>query len=75
MRRAGLTKKRYKGLDQATKFVSPTLTYNYGRDYTLKADDRVSILTLRGRIIVPCKGYERHAALIQKTAKIGAAVA
>ena len=29
-RQAGLTKKRYKGLDQAPKYVSPTLTYNYG---------------------------------------------
>ncbi len=73
MRRAGLTKKRYKGLDQAPKFVSPTLTYNYGHDYTLKADCRVSILTLRGRIIVPYTGYERHVALMQKGAKIGAA--
>lgn len=28
-RSAGRTKKRYKGLDQAPKYVSPTLTYNY----------------------------------------------
>src|SRR6266699_7282289 len=27
MRTAGITKKRYKGLDQAPKYVSPTLTY------------------------------------------------
>src|SRR5438445_10545984 len=26
-RKAGVTKKRYKGLDRALKFVSPTLTY------------------------------------------------
>src|SRR6266446_1727724 len=37
-RKAGITKKRYKGLDQAPKYVSPTLTYNYQRDYSLKAD-------------------------------------
>src|SRR4051794_21723667 len=28
-RKAGLTKKRYKGLDQAPKYASPTLTYQY----------------------------------------------
>ncbi len=35
-RKAGLTKKRYKGLDQAPHDVSPTLTYNFHRDYSLK---------------------------------------
>ena len=73
MRRAGLTKKRYKGLDQAPKFVSPTLTYNLHRDFTLKEDGRVSILSLSGRVIVPYTGYEQHATLMQKGAKIGAA--
>jgi hypothetical protein len=29
-RQSGHTKKRYKGLDQAPKFVSPTLTYHLG---------------------------------------------
>lgn len=28
-RKAGYTKKRYKGLDKAPKFISPTLTYQY----------------------------------------------
>ena len=37
-RKAGSTKKRYKGLDQAPKFLSPTLTYNYQRDYSFKTD-------------------------------------
>src|SRR5260221_14159248 len=32
-RTAGHTKKRYKGLDQPPKYVSPTLTYNYHRDF------------------------------------------
>jgi predicted transposase len=31
-RKAGITKKRYKGLDQPPKFVSPTLTYQLGHD-------------------------------------------
>src|SRR5260370_38814812 len=32
-RSSGRTKKRYRGLDQAPKFVSPTLTYQHGKDY------------------------------------------
>src|SRR6266480_6450895 len=35
LRKTGFTKKRYKGLDQAPKYVSPTLTYNFHRDYSL----------------------------------------
>jgi putative transposase len=31
-RAAGKTKTRYRGLDQAPKYVSPTLTYTYQRD-------------------------------------------
>jgi putative transposase len=52
-RRKGYTKKRYKGLDKPPHYVSPTLTYNYHRDYSLKEGQQVSILTLAGRIIVP----------------------
>src|SRR3989440_605354 len=52
-RKAGLTKKRYKGLAQAPKYVSPTLTYNYGYDYSFKRNQQVSVLTLLGRVIVP----------------------
>jgi predicted transposase len=32
-RRLGRTKRRYKGLDKAPHYVSPTLSYNLGRDY------------------------------------------
>src|SRR5260370_5149201 len=32
-RRAGRTKKRYRGLDQPPNYVSPTVTYNRNRDY------------------------------------------
>src|SRR5437660_12444044 len=70
---AGLTKKRYKGLDNPPKYVSPTLTYNYHRDYSLKPDNQVSVLTLDGRVIVPYTGYSEHVALIQTRAQIGAA--
>jgi IS605 OrfB family transposase len=70
---AGHTKKRYRGLDQAPKYISPTLTYQLGRDYGFKTGQQVSVLTLEGRVIVPYTGYERHVALIQQRARIGAA--
>jgi len=72
-RKAGHTKKRYKGLDQPPKYVSPTLTYNNQRDYSLKAGNQVSILTLDGRIIVSYAGYNEHVALLHQGASIGAA--
>jgi putative transposase len=71
-RKSGRTKKRYKGLDQAPKYVSPTLTYQYKRDYSFKTDQRVSVLTLEGRVIVPYTGYDKHIALIKSDAEIGA---
>jgi putative transposase len=72
-RKAGHTRKRYKGLDQPPKYVSPTLTYNYHRDYSLKPGQQVSILTLNGRVIVSYTGYDQHVALLQGGASIGAA--
>jgi putative transposase len=72
-RNAGHTKKRYQGLDQPPKYVSPTLTYNYHRDFSLKAEQRVSILTLAGRVIRPYTGYTRHMALMRQGAQIAAA--
>ncbi len=72
-RKAGRTKKRYKGLDKAPKYVSPTLTYNYHRDYSLKPDKQVSLLTLDGRVILSYTGKDSHVALIQQGAHIGAA--
>ena len=72
-RSAGHTKKRYKGLDSPPKYVSPTLTYNYQRDYSLKPDNQVSILTLQGRILVAYTGKSSHVALLHQDAAIGAA--
>jgi IS605 OrfB family transposase len=72
-RKRGWTKKRYKGLDQAPKYVSPTLTYQYKKDYSFKPHQQLSILTLDGRVIVPYSGYEPHVALIGHGAKMGAA--
>jgi IS605 OrfB family transposase len=72
-RKDGRTKKRYKGLDQAPKFVSPTITYQIGKDYGFKKDSQISILTLEGRAVIAYTGYDKHVALIQKGAEIGAA--
>ncbi len=72
-RKAGHTKKRYKGLDGPPKYVSPTLTYNYGYDYTFKTEQQVSVSTLQGRITLLYQGYDPHIALIQHGARIGAA--
>jgi IS605 OrfB family transposase len=71
--KAGKTKKRYKGLDAAPKYASPTLTYNYQRDYSFKSEQHVSLNTLNGRVVVPYTGYDKHVALIQQGATIGAA--
>jgi predicted transposase len=71
--RAGRTKKRYKGLDQAPKYVSPTLTYQYKKDYSFRREHEVSILTLAGRLHIPYTGYSTHLALIEKEAEMGGA--
>jgi putative transposase len=72
-RQAGITKKRYKGLDQAPKYISPTLTYQHRKDYSFKTEQRISILTLQGRVILPYTGYDAHIALVRQGAHIGAA--
>jgi len=72
-RAAGRTKKRYKGLDQAPKYVSPTLNCVYGHDYSFKKEQHVSIATLNGRIKVPYQGYSKHVAFIHEGATLGEA--
>jgi putative transposase len=72
-RHLGYTKRRFKGLDNAPKYVSPTLTYVFGHDYSLKVDQRVSLLTLSGRLVLPYQGYKKHVALLRETADIGEA--
>jgi len=67
-----MLKKRYKGLDQAPKFISRTTTLNYQRDYSFKANRAVSLKTLNGRIVVPYDGYNKHIDLIKNGVKIGA---
>src|SRR5260221_3707884 len=39
-RKAGYTKKRYRGLDKPPRDISPTVTYNYGYDYTFKPEQQ-----------------------------------
>src|SRR6266436_3994040 len=80
LRAAGQTKKRYKGLDKAPKYISPTLTYNYKYDYSLKSlpapqagFQQVSVLTLSGREIIPYTGYDQHVTKLAGGAHIGAA--
>ena len=71
---AGRTKKRYKGLDKPPKFVSRTCTLNYQRDYSFVKDQKVSVITLDGRIKVNYQGYCKHLEIIQSgIARIGAA--
>lgn len=72
-RAAGRTKRRYRGLDQAPKFLLPTLTYQLGHDYGFKTGQQVSLLSLDGRLILPYTGYGRHVTLIQQGARLGAA--
>ncbi len=70
--KSGKTKRRYKGLDQAPKFVSRTGNLNYKRDYSF-VKGKVSLITLSGRIKVNYSGYYKHLELIKSGAKIGAA--
>jgi putative transposase len=67
------TKKRFKGLDQAPRYSSRTVTLNYQRDYSFKSDQSVSIGTLNGRIVVPYEGWNKHLDLIKTCPNIGAA--
>jgi putative transposase len=71
--RLGYTERRFKGLDDAPKYVSPTLTYVYGHNYSFRAGQEVSVLTLAGRIHLPYQGYDKHVALIREGAIIGGA--
>src|SRR2546428_11194062 len=72
-RKADLTKKRYKGLDKPPTYVSPTLTYNYQRDYSFKTEQRVSLLALDGRVVLSYTGYDKQVSLLQHGTSIGAA--
>ena len=72
-RKAGWTRKRFKGLDKPPHYISPTVTYVSGRDFTFKRAGQVSVLTLAGRIILSYQGWSRHLALLQQGATVGGA--
>lgn len=73
-KKQGYTKKRYKGLDQAPKFVSRTATLQYGKDFSFKKEQTVSVQTLDGRIKVRYTGFNRHLDFIKnETTRIGGA--
>jgi len=44
---------RNRGLDQPAKYVSPTLTYQLGHDYSFKTEQRLRLLALDGRVVFP----------------------
>ncbi len=71
--RKGKTKKRFKGLDEAPKYVSRTCNLNYLRDFTFKPNQQVSVITLKGRITINYSGYNKHLELIKGGSKIGGA--
>lgn len=72
--KTGRTKKRYKGLDKPPLFVARTCTLNYQRDYSFVKDQKVSVITLDGRIKISYQGYSKHLQMIQsEVARIGAA--
>jgi IS605 OrfB family transposase len=73
LRKAGVTIKRYKGLDKAAKFVNPTLTYQLGHDYGFKTNQCLSLLTLAGRVEMGYEGYHKHLELIRGGSTIGGA--
>lgn len=72
-RKLGITKKRFKGLDQAPHFSSRTYTLTYGRDYTLQAKSQAtSLMAQDGRIKTSFTGYTKHLNWLQ-TGKLGEA--
>ena len=72
-REKGHTKRRYKGLDNAPKFVSRTLEYQYYRDYSWKKDGKVSVGTLNKRMVLEYEGYQKHLDYISQGCETGAA--
>ena len=72
-RKSGWTRKRFKGLDKLPHYVSPTITYVYGRDFTFKSAGQVSVMTLSGRIVLPYQGWSRHLTWLQQGAAVGGA--
>ncbi|CAM3478754.1 IS200/IS605 family element transposase accessory protein TnpB [Deinococcus saxicola] len=63
----------FRGFDAPAKYVSRTLTYNFGRDFSWKKGQQVSVQTLEGRQVMAYEGYAAHLKHIEAGCKIGAA--
>ena len=72
-RKAGWTRKRFKGLDKPPHYVSPTVTYVSGRDFTFKTASQVSVNTISGRLVLSYQGWSRHVTWLEQGAGIGGA--
>jgi len=70
-KKAGYTKKRYKGLDKAPVFSAGTTTFVFKRDYRWKSGQQVSITTVDGPILFRYEGYQKHLAMIQAGSQNG----
>ncbi|THF68996.1 transposase, partial [Deinococcus sp. Arct2-2] len=69
----GYAPRPFRGFERPAKFVSRTLEYQYGKDYSWKKDGRVSVLTLKGRQVMTYEGYAKHLDLIRSGSEVGAA--
>jgi len=67
------TKKKFKGLNKPAKYIAPTVTYSYGRDFSFGQESQISIRTLDGRVRCEYRGYSKHVDLLKSGATIGAA--
>jgi IS605 OrfB family transposase len=66
--RQKLSKKKfrpYKGLDNPVHFVARTCAYQYGRDYRLLKNGKVSVNTLDGRIRLDYQTYNQHLEMLR----------
>lgn len=70
---AGRKAKSFRAFERPIRFVSRTLTYSYGRDYSLKTGQRVSLGTLKGRLVMGYQGYQKHLDWLKQGATLGAA--
>lgn len=70
---AGQKPRPFRGFSRPPRFVSRTLTYSYGRDYSLKKDQGVSLGTLQGRVVMGYEGYGKHLDWLRQGATLGAA--
>lgn len=69
----GLKARPFRGFETPAKFVSRTVTYNFGRDFSWKKGQQVSIQTLDGRVVMPYEGYAKHLDYIAQGCEVGAA--